>query len=73
MSMIKKKLCFSNLTSFKLVNIHKHLLGIPPAQSHGAEAECLALLQITTVLASDWIQRVKNNCYLFSECKKMWG
>ena len=39
MSKIKKKPCFSNLTtptSFKLVNLDKHLFGIPP--------DCLTLL-----------------------------
>ena len=72
----RKKLCFSDQripTSFKLVNLHNHLLGVPPAQSHGAEADCLALLRSTAVLGIDWIMWVKDNCSLFSDCKKMWG
>jgi hypothetical protein len=49
----KKKLKFSLSTppkSFSLFNLHKHLLDCPPAQSHGAEADSLALLRITAVL-----------------------
>ena len=72
----RKKLCFSKQctpTSFKLGNLHNHLLGVPPAQSHGAEADCLALLRSTAVLGIDWIMWVKDNCSLFSDCKKMWG
>ena len=75
-SKIRKKLCFSTQgapTSFKLVNLHKHLLGAPPSQSHGAEADCLALIWSTAVLGTDWIMWVKDNCYLYSDCEKMWG
>jgi three prime repair exonuclease-1 len=71
-----KKLFFSNPrapTSFSLINLHKHFLGFPPDQSHGAEADCLTLLRTTAVLGSDWIDWVKSNCYLFANCKKMWG
>ena len=60
-------------SSFSLVNLHKHMFGITPAQSHGAEADCLALLRITTGLGSEWINWLKNNCSTFSSCKKMWG
>ena len=72
----KKKLNFSLSIppkSFSLINLHKHLLGCPPAQSHGAEADCLALLRITAVLGKDWLDWVQNNCYLFTDCRKMWG
>ena len=72
----KKKLNFSSSsspTSFYLVNLHKHMLGMPLAQSHGAEADCLALLRTTAVLGEDWINWVKDNCYVFSNCEKMWG
>ena len=75
-SKIRKKLYFSTHgapTSFKLVNLHKHLLGALPSKSHGAEADCLALLRTTAVLGSDWIKWLKANCYMFSNCKKMWG
>ena len=73
---IKKRLLFPNLempSSFSLVNLHKHILGVPPIQAHGAEADCLALLRITSTLGSDWIIWVKENCYLFSSCQKMWS
>ena len=72
----RKQLCFSDQrlpSSFKLANLHNHLLGVPPAQSHGAEADCLALLRSTAVLGIYWITWVKDNCSLFSDCKKMWG
>ena len=74
-SKIRKKLSFSNQilpTSFSLLNRHMHILGIPPTQSHGAEADCLALLRTTAALGRKWINWVKNNCYLFSNCQKMW-
>ena len=72
----KKKLNFSvpgPPSSFSLVNLHKHMLGCPPTKSHGAEADCLALLRITAVLGKEWLEWVKYNCHLFTECRKMWG
>ena len=75
-SRISKKLSFSSKgtpTSFTLLNLHSHLLGVPPAQSHGSEADCMALLRITAVLGSDWINWMKENCYPFVKCDKMWG
>jgi DNA polymerase III epsilon subunit-like protein len=75
-SKIRKKLGFSSPgspKSFTLLNLHKHLLGVPPAQSHGSEADCLALLRTTAVLGNDWISWVRDNCYPFLKCEKMWG
>ena len=72
----KKKLNFSvpgPPSSFSLVNLHKHMLGCPPTKSHGAEADCLALLRITALLGKEWLEWVKYNCHLFTECRKMWG
>ena len=60
-------------STFKLVDLHNHLLGAPPVQSHGAEADHLALLRTTAVLGIDWLMWVKDNCSLFSDCEKMWG
>jgi DNA polymerase III epsilon subunit-like protein len=71
----KKKLNFFSLsspTSFSLINLHSHLLGCYPVQSHGAEADCLALLRTTAVLGKDWIEWVQDNCYEFIDCKGMW-
>ena len=73
---IKRKLDFSNPScpkSFSLINIHKYFLGCPPDGSHGAEADCLALLRTTAMLGDKWIDWVKNNCYLFENCREMWG
>ena len=73
---IRKKLTYSSQstpTSFTLGNLHKHLLGVAPAQSHGAEADCEALLRTSAVLGEDWIKWVKDNSYPFAKCKKMWG
>jgi three prime repair exonuclease-1 len=72
----QRKLNFANPskpTSYSLINLHHHLLGYVPRQSHGAEADCLALLRTTAVLGGDWIDWVRGNCYLFENCKKMWG
>ena len=52
----RKQICFSYQHTpflFKLVNLRNHLLGVPPAQSLGAEADCLALLRSTAVLGID--------------------
>ena len=59
--------------SYSLINLHKHLLSCKPTRSHGAEADCLALLRTTAVLGNEWLEWVKMNCKLFSDCKKMWG
>ena len=71
----KKKLKFSvcdSPQSFSLIRLHEHLLGYTPRISHGAEADCLALLRITAVLGEKWLLWIKNNCSLFSETKAMW-
>ena len=44
---------------FSFIDHHKHILGVPPIQSHGAEADCLALLHITLTLGSDWNNKFK--------------
>ena len=59
-------------TSFSLVNLHRHLLGCPPEQSHGAEADCLSLMRATAAIGDKWIDWVKENCSKFEACKKMW-
>ena len=72
----KKKLDFfarESPKSYSLINLHKQLVGSLPAQSHGAEADCLSLLRTTSVLGMEWVQWVQDNCYLFSNCNKMWS
>ena len=72
----RRKLDFSIQTppkSFSLINLHKHLLGFPPDQSHGAEADCLTLLRTTAMLGSDWMDWVQQNNQLFASCRRMWG
>ena len=72
----KKKLEFfakESSTSYSLRNLHKQLLGSLPAQSHGAEADCLALLRTTSVFGMEWVQWVQENSYLISKCTKMWS
>ena len=72
----RRKLDFSIQTppkSFSLINLHKHLLGFPPNQSHGAEADCFALLRTTAMLGSDWMNWVQQNNQLFASCRRMWG
>jgi three prime repair exonuclease-1 len=72
----RKKLNFgypSAPTSFSLINLHLHLLGYQPHKSHGAEADCLALLKTTAALGYEWMDWVKENSCMFSDCRRMWG
>ena len=59
--------------SYSLINLHKHLLGVYPTQSHGAEADCLTLLRTTSVLGREWVDWLQDNSYLFSNCERMWS
>ena len=63
---------FPTPTSFSLINLHKHLLGCPPEQSHGAEADCLALMRITALMGEDFLVWINDNYYKFRHCKAMW-
>ena len=54
--------------SFSLINLHNHLLSSKPTISHGAEADCLALLRTTSALGKEWLNWLKMNCKLFSDC-----
>ena len=58
--------------SFSLINLYMNILGYSPTISHGAEADCLALLRITAVIGDKWLVWVKNNSSPFSETKSMW-
>jgi len=74
----RKKLGYTSVKptkppSFSLINLHKRLLGCAPLQSHGAEADCLALLRVTATLGQEWLDWLQNNCYVFMDCPKMWG
>ena len=72
----KKRLNFTNNMSprsYSLINLHKHLLGCYPSQSHGAEADCLSLLRTTAVLGKEWLDWLQDNCQLFSNCHCMWS
>ena len=60
-------------SSFSLKNLHKHLLGFVPSQSHGAEADCLALLRTTAMLGKQWLDWMEFNCYKFMDTVGMWG
>ena len=76
MTRAKKKLDFinrENPKSYSLINLHRHVLGYSPSQSHGAEQDCIALLRTTAVLGMDWVQWVQDNCHLFSQCTEMWS
>ena len=75
--MARKKLSFfftqySNIF-FLYINLHKHFFCCLPAQSHGAKADCLTLLRITSVLGEEWLNWLNSNCYHFTNCKVMWG
>ena len=49
------------------------LLGCPPEQSHGAEADCLALLRVTAVLGEEFLNWVHDNYYKLRHCHVMWS
>jgi len=69
----KKKLDFTNRpASFSLVNLHHHLLGAKPKSSHGAEADCLALLRVTAALGQDWLHYADQAAQPFHESQRMW-
>ena len=72
----RKALHFETLgepKSFSLINLHRHLLGCSPEQSHGAEADCLSLMRTTAALGESWTDWIKLNSQKFGTCKKMWG
>ena len=72
----KKRLDFLNHEcpkSYSLINLHRHMLGCSPAQSHGAEVDCLSLLRITSALGLEWTQWIKDNHQLFRNCTKLWS
>ena len=58
--------------SLSLGSLHSRLLGVPPVQSHGAEADCLALLRVTSALGQDWLDYVNNNYKPLGTCQPMW-
>ena len=64
---------FGEPTSFSLINLHRHLLGCSPEQSHGAEADCLSLMRTTAALGYRWTDWVKENSQKFETCTEMWG
>ena len=66
-------ICIGNPTSYSPINLHKHLLGYYPIQSHGEEVDCSALMRTIAVLGIEWVNWVKENCQLFSKCTKMWS
>ena len=59
--------------SFALGSLHTRLLGSAPAQTHGAEADCLALLRMTSALGQDWLAYVNNNNQPLASFKPMWN
>ena len=59
--------------SFSLINLHRHLLGVFPTKSHGAEEDCLTLLRTTAAFGNDWLVWLENHYETFSDCKKMWS
>ena len=71
---LKQKVLLSHAStpkSYSLINLHSHFLGFVPTQSHGAEADCLALIRTTAMLGQDdWVEK---NCQSIQNCIEMWG
>jgi len=63
----------SNIPSFSLSSLHSLLLGVAPVQSHGAEADCLSLLRVTSTLGQDWVDYLNNNYKPLTAIKPMWN
>ena len=58
--------------SFSLPNLHKLIFCVGPGVSHGAEEDCLALMQVCAYKAEDFIHFVNTNCVALSSLPKMW-
>ena len=59
--------------SLSLVSLHRWLLGAAPRVSHGAEADCLALLRVTAALGRDWVQWAGQRAVPLDTVAPMWG
>ena len=42
--------------SFFLINLHKHLFGSPPIQSHGAKADYVTVLRTSAMFGKEWFK-----------------
>ena len=75
----RRRLVFPDLkltgapASHKLADLHTSLLGLPPAVSHGAEADCLTLLRVSAALGQDWVTWAGQHARLLSDISPMWG
>ena len=73
----RKRLLFSEdkktVPSFSLGSLHTRLVGLAPAQAHGAEADCLALLRMTSALGQDWLEFVQSHHQPLANIKPMWS
>ena len=59
--------------SLALGSLHSRLLGVSPVQSHGAEADCQALMRVTGALGQDWLDYVHTNTKHLADCTPMWN
>jgi hypothetical protein len=64
----RKRLDFNQPTSFSLPRLHEHIFGHPPATSHGAEEDCLALMRVCAAKKL----RAGKNAVPFNTVKAMW-
>ena len=73
----RKRLLFSEakkkVTSFSLGSLHTGLVGTAPAQAHGAEADCLALLRMTSALGQEWLEYVNTHHQPLANITPMWS
>ena len=67
----RKRLDFGAPQSYSLPRLHEHLFGRVPAVSHGAEADCLALMRVCAVKG---VRATKKSpgCFNLSAIKPMW-
>ena len=72
-NIVKSRYDVSSRMSFSLINLHQKFCGYLPEMCHGAEADCLTLLKVTTVLGPQFFDWVEDNCYKFNHCNVMWN
>ena len=68
----KKRLDFNQPVSFSLPKLHEHLFGSLPKISHGAEADCMALLRVCALKYDKLEPWIESNARPFTEVKKLW-
>lgn len=68
----KKRLDFNVPVSFSLPKLHEHMFGSRPRVSHGAEADCMALLRVCALKYPQVSAWFNTNARQFAKVKPLW-